>query len=399
MTLKHSVSALALILAAGQAGAASVHLQFLGSAILPNDITAPDADGNEIPVGEISGLQMTAPGEYVGISDVRGGGGDGSPRFHTFNIDVDETGFATLEVTGTVPLRDESGEILPEDRATIDPEAIRPAPNGNFYISSEGNFDDDPALLVQPEIVEVTPEGQIVRRIPVPESYNYVDNATDGARSNRLLEALAVDETGTLFTGSEESTIQDGPRSSLTEGSVVRIAEIDSDSGEALAQYAYLLPPITVDDSGEPGLVDLLATGPDSFLALERAFDSDVGNFVSIVHTTITDETTDILGLPSLIGEDVTPMTREVILDLDEETSAGLGFDLDNLEAIAFGNPLANGNPTLILAADNNFNPRFQTNLFLAFEVVDGPKPIPLPAGLPLALAGLGALSLLRRRG
>jgi len=45
-------------------------------------------------------------------------------------------------------------------------------------------------------------------------------------------------------------------------------------------------------------------------------------------------------------------------------------FDPDNMEAIAIGPQLPNGNYTLIIASDNNFNPKYQRNVFAAFEIV-----------------------------
>jgi hypothetical protein len=41
----------------------------------------------------------------------------------------------------------------------------------------------------------------------------------------------------------------------------------------------------------------------------------------------------------------------------------------DNIESITFGPVLPTGNPSLILASDNNYN-RSQRNLFLLFELI-----------------------------
>ena len=42
---------------------------------------------------------------------------------------------------------------------------------------------------------------------------------------------------------------------------------------------------------------------------------------------------------------------------------------LDNLEEVAFGPPLPNDHPTLVIVTDGNFNAR-EINQFLAFEVL-----------------------------
>jgi len=49
---------------------------------------------------------------------------------------------------------------------------------------------------------------------------------------------------------------------------------------------------------------------------------------------------------------------------------ARIDFDPDNMEAISLGPRLPNGHYTLIVASDNNFNPKYQRNVFAAFEIV-----------------------------
>ena len=57
------------------------------------------------------------------------------------------------------------------------------------------------------------------------------------------------------------------------------------------------------------------------------------------------------------------PMTREVLLDLPGRYD---GVLIDNLEGMAWGPRLPDGRRTLILVADDNFNPE-ETTQFLAF--------------------------------
>jgi hypothetical protein len=59
-------------------------------------------------------------------------------------------------------------------------------------------------------------------------------------------------------------------------------------------------------------------------------------------------------------------MSRQLLLELPIPF---IGLLLDNIEAIAWGPVLANGNRSLILVSDNNFS-RLQTTQFLALEVV-----------------------------
>ena len=100
--------------------------------------------------------------------------------------------------------------------------------------------------------------------------------------------------------------------------------------------------------------------------------------------------TTDVSSLASLTGASYTPMSRELLLEMPIVYE---GVTLDNIEAITWGKTLANGNRTLVLAADNNFSTT-QTNLFMAFEVV----PVPEPETYALMLSGLGLVGFLARR-
>ena len=62
-------------------------------------------------------------------------------------------------------------------------------------------------------------------------------------------------------------------------------------------------------------------------------------------------------------------MEKTLLLDLDRlANDDGTRLWLDNIEAISFGPTLPNGNRTLVLLSDNNFQNSQQTQ-FLAFEV------------------------------
>ena len=74
---------------------------------------------------------------------------------------------------------------------------------------------------------------------------------------------------------------------------------------------------------------------------------------------------TDGRGLASLVGADYKPGRKRLVLDLN---TLGLA-KLDNIEGIAWGPKLPNGNDTLVLVSDNNFNTASQITQLLAFEV------------------------------
>lgn len=343
-------------------------LKLIGTASIP---TGTLFEGVEF--GGISGLDQALDGSYWAISDDRGGE-RGTPRFYNLSIDYAASGPVTVKVNRQTFMLREDGTPFPASARTVDPEAIRLAPNGNLYWSSEGNWGTTAATLFQPFVREMTTLGKFVREFKLPTIYNYVDNTTTGARSNKLFEALTVAPDGTVFVANEDALIQDGPLTTVQAGSVVRVTALDPSTGSAKAQYAYQLPKIPVDaPAGAPfgpdnGLSDFLAIGNKKFIAVERAFASGIGNTIRLVVTEITDGTTNVSNIASLAGAAAyTPMTRKLLLEMPITYQ---GVRLDNIEAITWGKTLPNGHRTIVLAADNNFTANTQANQFIVFEVI-----------------------------
>eukprot|EP01034_Spumella_vulgaris_P004453 gene4453-5682_t len=197
---------------AGESRVAS--LKLIGTASIP---TGTLFEGVEF--GGISGLDQATDGSFWAISDDRGGE-RGTPRFYNLSIDYAGTGPVTVKINRQTYMQREDGSSFPAAARTVDPEAIRLAPNGNLYWSSEGNWGSTAATLFQPFVREMTTAGKFVREFKTPAIYNYVDNTTTGGRSNKLFEALTVAPDGTVFVANEDALIQDGSITTLQAGSV-----------------------------------------------------------------------------------------------------------------------------------------------------------------------------------
>jgi hypothetical protein len=323
-----------------------------------------------VEFGGISGIDRAPDGSYWALSDERGGE-RGTPRFYNISIDFDATSIKGVTINSMVFIKGPDGNNMSSTSRTVDPEGLRVAPNGNLYISSEGNWNATAALRFQPFVREFKIDGTYVRDFEMPAAFNYVDNATTGARNNKLFEALAVTPNGTVFTANEDALIEDGQITTLTAGSVVRVVKLDPVTGKPTAQYAYNIGKIPVDKAPtgafapDNGLPELLAISNTEFIAIERAFADGVGNTIKLFLTKIEADTTDVSSLKSLVGAVFKPMTRELLLDMPINYN---GVKLDNIEGMTWGPRLPNGNRTLILVSDNNFSDT-QITQFLAFEV------------------------------
>lgn len=339
-------------------------LRWIGSFTLP---TGTLFEGVEF--GGISGLDRAPDGRYWAISDDRE-----TPRMYLLRIDLDQRGLHGVRIEQMVKLRGADGQPLPA--STADPEAIRLTAGGQLLIASEGHWSADPARRHQPFVHAVTTGGGFVRAFELPPSFELVDNRTTGARSNKVFVSLAIAPNWTPFVAVEDALIDDGTVATPEAGSWLRVIRFDPASGSPVAQHAYALPPIPPRrlpgegraevSRADNGLTELLALSETTFIAVERAYVPGEGVTVRLVLTRIEAATTDVSLIKSLPGAVFQPMSRQLLLELPIPLQ---GLLLDNIEAIAWGPVLANGNRSLILVSDNNFS-RLQTTQFLALEVV-----------------------------
>ena len=323
--------------------------RLVGSAVLPGG----DVLGTRF--GGISGLAFDADrGVHYAIADDRS---EFAPaRFYTLRVDLADGAFdpGDVDVLAVTTLRGADGQ--PFATGSVDPEGIALTEDGTLLVTSEG----DAAALVPPFVREFALDGAQLAALPVPAAFVPALGAdgapSRGVRPNAAFESATTTPDGErFFTGTEGALVQDGPASTPERGSTTRLLRYDTGTGAPDAQYAYPLGPVAAapvpaDAFATTGLVELLATGDDELLALERSFSTGVGNAVSLYGVS-TDGADDVSDLPSLAGQDVEPVTKELLLDLGT-----LGITLDNLEGVAPGPALPDGRRSLVVVADDNFS-------------------------------------------
>lgn len=324
---------------------------------------------NGVEFGGISGIDRDSEGHYWAISDDRGE--VANPRAYVLDIALDANQISSITINKMIYLHDENNQLHPIGRKTIDPESIRMAQNGHVYISSEGNYSSNSTDLYQPFIREYSLDGSIIRQFDIPKAFYYQDNLTQGGRSNKLFEALTLTPKGQLFAATEDALIQDGPMTSINNGSVIRFLKFDINTGQNTAQYAYDIPKIPVDSPLETfrpdnGVSEMLALSENEFLVIERAYADLVGNTIRIVKATIQPNTTDVRQISSLINAQYQSISKQTLLELPIQYNS---IKIENIEGISWGPTLVNGHRTLILVSDNNFQNQKNTQ-FLAFEVL-----------------------------
>lgn len=297
-------------------------------------------------------------------------------RLFAVSDDRERPRLVTLDVSVSSGVHVTPRDIVPlqlphQGRRTLDAEGIAPAPNGRFYVSSEGNAADPNEPV--PGIYEYTRQGRFVRSLPLPRRYLGSGDGS-GMRDNGAFEGLTVSPDGRrLFAATESSLRQDGEAPGFQHGALSRVLVYDLPVvGAAPREYAYRIDPVPKPQAfgeaeGEIGVAEILALSDRELLVLERGYVREVAlrgarsaNSIRIYHVTLTPDA-DVTGRTSLVEQPPAgALKKTLVLDaaaIAPELSPPLR-GLENFEAMTFGPSLSDGSPSLMLISDDNFSER-----------------------------------------
>jgi hypothetical protein len=342
-------------------------LKFIGAATVPND---KQVDGTL--VGGLSGLDYDpADGTFVAVSDDRS---DNAPaRFYTLKLIFIGDRLLKVDVQKAATLLQANGQPYPNGRTggdVPDPESIRidPTNPATLWWTSEG----DRARGLKPFVRTIDRSGKQLLDVPVPAMFAMNADRESGGRNNLTFEGLSFAPAGASFwVGMESALYEDGPIATVAAGSVSRFTRFARD-GKVLGQFAYPIDAIPArpgaGKAADNGVSEILALDDQRLLVIERSgVQGDDGFYIDHIrlYEASIAGATDISGVPALTGASYKPMTKRLVLNLD---NLYIGW-IDNIEGVTWGPKLSNGNRTLILVSDNNFNVNEVTQ-FLAFEVL-----------------------------
>jgi hypothetical protein len=348
-------------------------LRLVGSVFLPGDLTAEGT-----LVGGISGIDHDpATGRWLLATDDRST--DAPARFYTASLELAGGRVGGVHVSGVVTLRRFDGEPYPTHGSpgrVPDIESIRVDPRrGEVWYITEG---DGPKGLA-PLLAVATPEGLFSRSIPLPRMFDLTPERTTGPRHNQAFEALAFAPDGSFWICLEGPMYEDGEPPAKSHGAPVRLTNLDR-TGQVLRQVVYDLEPMR--RAGRrfelAGVSEILAITDDRLLVIEREATIGVVPFprfsVRIFEIDVGDAS-DVQHVDSLRGAAYGAVSKRLLLDMTWR-NAGI---VANVEGMAFGPALANGNRTLMLVTDNNQIPLLPTQVSV-FEfrdpdlLADGPE-------------------------
>lgn len=335
-------------------------IDFVGEATLP---TGTKFENTEL--GGLSGITYDARKQvYYAISDDRSV--KSAARFYTFKINLNGDSFqkGDIEPVTVTALKDKNGKTFPA--GTIDPEGIA-LNDSSIFVSSEG----DAAKGINPFIKEFSLDsGQEISSLAIPETFLPSEDKKQGIRNNLAFESLTITpDKKYLFSATENALIQDGDEAKPNQSSLCRILQYNLLTRKLEKEFLYptklVKPFFKLTNRYSSGLTDLIALDSEGhFLSIERTFTGF--GFVNSLFKVDLSKAEDIKNIDSLKqvnSQTIKPVKKELLLSLGK-----LEVALDNTEGLTIGATLANGQPSLILVSDNNFN-RLQRTQFLAFQL------------------------------
>ena len=336
-------------------------IEFIGQATLPTGLIFQKTE-----VGGLSGITYDPKNNlYYAISDDPGQ--KAPPRFYTLTIDLSKgklTNNDVMSVSVTNLLSNNNQPFLPN---TTDTEGIALTNQDTIFVSSEGHVD----RLVNPFIKEFAlASGKTISTRPIPDKFLPDSQKQKGIRNNLAFESLTITPNQKfLFTATENALIQDSVAAKSGVGTSSRILAYNLLTKQPAQEFLYQTQPVTTlfNPTGKfaSGLPDLLALDNEGhFLSIERSF-TGLGFTVFLFQVSL-DKATDIHNLDSIAKIDpdkIKPAEKKLLLDLRT-----LDVSLDNIEGLTLGAKLPDGQPSLILISDNNFNGLQQTQI-LAFKL------------------------------
>jgi hypothetical protein len=298
-------------------------------------------------------------------------------RFYTARLAIGKK-LDSVEFVDVTTILNKEGLPYPDIRKdrthSADLEAMRYDPSRDELVrSTEGQriLGKDKTELQDPDIVIMDREGRYKDSFELPANM-HMQAIEKGPRHNSVFEGVAYSpDYKSVYVSVEDAIYDDGDKAGTGDSTAwIRILKFDRTSRKQVAQFAYQVDavPYPADPAGAfkiNGVSDIMQAGDDRFIVIERAYST--GRIASDIRLYLANaaKATDVSGIGSLrAGEPFNALHKKLLINLEE-----LGRHIDNIEGCTFGPILPNGNRSLVLVADDNFDKR-QTTQFFLFEVL-----------------------------
>ncbi len=306
-------------------------------------------------IGGLSGIDYVNGTYYIVTDDFN------KPRYYKAKINIQNKKINSVSFTDVVVFNQKQ-EYYSSNFLDLESIVVQ---NGNVIISSEGNVRRNK----KPSIFTSNAKGDFMSEYAVP---NYF---LTESRENGVFESLtkSFDNQG-IWSVNELPLKTDGTKAKYPKtNSPLRFTYYNSNTKQPTKEFIYELSPLPLPKTkliNMNGVSDILEYKENEFLVLERAFQGR--NIVKIFKVVIEENSTNSLNIKSLKSNNYTPIKKELLFNFDTIKSQLIHQKIDNIEGITFGETLPNGNKTLIVISDDNFQ-KFgsQMNQFILLELIE----------------------------
>lgn len=315
-------------------------------------------------IGGVSGVDFYKNVYYIVVDDPQ------TPRAYKAKINIENYKIDTIVFSDVILFDKTKHTFFANNHLDLESIVVH---NNQLVISSEGSIKNGK----NPFIFKSDIKGNFKVALQLPKKF--LANSFEKPRNNAVFEGLtqSYDYKG-YWSATEFPLEADGtPPKYKTTKSPVRFTYFDANSNKAVKEFAYELEPLSRPINGISlnGLTDILEYKKNHFLVLERTYQSGyIGNenLVRIYKAVIHKTATNTLDISSLIKTNYVPLQKELLFDFSTIQSKLTSKTIDNIEGITFGPILPNGNKSLILVADDNFQVYGkQLNQFFLFEIIE----------------------------
>ncbi|MDH7448293.1 esterase-like activity of phytase family protein [Aquimarina sp. 2201CG14-23] len=342
----------------------SIRIKYLDEYVIYNDSIFKGSK-----IGGLSGIEYHKQKEkYLLVCDDAK-----NPRFYEATLSIDNKEITNITINNLTNIKDLKNQFY--DKKVLDLEAIRVFDKNQLIFTSEGSIKQH----ANPSIFITDTSGNSQENYRLPSYFLTNTNSKNKPRHNGVFEGLVSDIQNTGYWAAMELPLElDGTEPSFKDsGAPVRITHFNTSTKKADHQFTYPLDKLAKDPKGKfgvNGVTGLLQLTTQEFLIIERGYAAGYGtqgNTVKIYLATI-DGVTNTLNFESLEDRKYNVAHKELLFDFESIRNQLTNQIVDNIEGITFGPILANGNQSLILVADNNFNPvTKQINQIILLEIIN----------------------------
>ncbi|MEX6625396.1 esterase-like activity of phytase family protein [Tenacibaculum salmonis] len=334
-----------------------ISLKFLNEFVVKDSLIL-----NNTIIGGVSGIDFSNNQYFMVVDDAR------NPRVLVGDILIKEN--AIKEVTFKKVIQLDTVSSFCQSNF-LDLEGIFIADN-QINLISEGSIRKGKS----PTIFIIDSLGKYQKEIKTPVYFNA--NSVSQPKHNATFESSSKssDKKG-FWVGMEAPLKADGEEPTFHKTqSPIRITYFDNQSKKATKQFVYQLEKINKPAKGNinlNGVTAILEYKKNNFFVIERIYQSGygtLGNTIRIFKASIDKTSTNTLDILSLKKEKYIPLKKELLFDFSSIQHKLTDSIIDNIEGITFGPKLLNGNRSLILVSDDNFQAYGkQLTQFLLLEI------------------------------